>query len=255
MPETVIYILGYTAVFLFGIVIGSFCNVCIYRIPKQESIMVDSHCMNCGEKLHWYDLVPLFSFIILKGRCRKCQTKLSLQYPLIEGMNGALYVVVILANGWNLLSVIYCLLTSALIVLSVIDFRTYLIPNQINAFILVLGIITVILDREHATGHLIGMVGISGFLLILYLLTAGRGIGGGDIKLMAAAGLITGWQISILSFLTGCILGSVVHLIRMKISGVEHKLALGPYLSVGIWISLLFGSPVIHWYLQICGLE
>lgn len=255
MPETVIYILGYTAVFLFGIVIGSFCNVCIYRIPKQESIMVDSHCMNCGEKLHWYDLVPLFSFIILKGRCRKCQTKLSLQYPLIEGMNGALYVVVILANGWNLLSVIYCLLTSALIVLSVIDFRTYLIPNQINAFILALGIITVILDREHATGHMIGMVGISGFLLILYLLTAGRGIGGGDIKLMAAAGLITGWQISVLSFLTGCILGSVVHLIRMKISGVEHKLALGPYLSVGIWISLLFGSPVIHWYLQICGLE
>lgn len=255
MPETVIYILGYTAVFLFGIVIGSFCNVCIYRIPKQESIMVDSHCMNCGEKLHWYDLVPLFSFIILKGRCRKCQTKLSLQYPLIEGMNGALYVVVILANGWNLFSVIYCLLTSALIVLSVIDFRTYLIPNQINAFILVLGIITVILDREHATGHLIGMAGISGFLLILYLLTAGRGIGGGDIKLMAAAGLITGWQISVLSFLTGCILGSVIHLIRMKVSGVEHKLALGPYLSVGIWISLLFGSPVIHWYLQICGLE
>lgn len=255
MPETVIYILGYTAVFLFGIVIGSFCNVCIYRIPKQESIMVDSHCMNCGEKLHWYDLVPLFSFIILKGRCRKCQTKLSLQYPLIEGMNGALYVVVILANGWNLLSVIYCLLTSALIVLSVIDFRTYLIPNQINAFILALGIMTVILDREHATGHLVGMVGISGFLLILYLLTAGRGIGGGDIKLMAAAGLITGWQISVLSFLTGCILGSVIHLIRMNISGVEHKLALGPYLSVGIWISLLFGSPVIHWYLQICGLE
>lgn len=255
MPETVFYILGYTAVFLFGIVIGSFCNVCIYRMPKQESIMVDSHCMNCGEKLHWYDLVPLFSFIILKGRCRKCQTKLSLQYPLIEGMNGALYVVVILANGWNLLSVIYCLLTSALIILSVIDFRTYLIPNQINAFILALGIITVILDREHATGHLIGMVGISGFLLILYLLTAGRGIGGGDIKLMAAAGLITGWQISILSFLTGCILGSVIHLIRMKVSGAEHKLALGPYLSMGIWISLLFGSPVIHWYLQICGLE
>lgn len=101
MSETVILILGYVMIFLFGIVIGSFLNVCIYRQPKDESILKGSHCMTCGYELRWYDLIPLLSFLMLKGRCRKCGTKLSLQYPLVEGVNGILYVIIFLANGWE----------------------------------------------------------------------------------------------------------------------------------------------------------
>ncbi|MCI5641494.1 MAG: prepilin peptidase [Lachnospiraceae bacterium] len=254
MTEVVIEILGYIAVLLFGVVIGSFLNVCIFRIPKKESIVPASHCMSCGYHLKWYDNIPVLSYLMLRGRCRKCHTKLSLQYPLVEGFNGVLYVIVFLANGWNLTSIVYCLLTSALIVLSVIDFRTYIIPNKVSLFILVLGIADTVLDYEHWQDHVIGFFSVSAVLLILYLVTVGRAIGGGDIKLMAVAGLIIGWKANILAFIVGCIVGSVLHLIRMKVSGAEHRLALGPYLSVGIWFAMLFGDPVIQWYLTMCGL-
>ncbi|MBO5484274.1 MAG: prepilin peptidase [Lachnospiraceae bacterium] len=254
MPEIASYIILYILVFLFGVVIGSFLNVCIFRIPQKESIVLPhSHCMSCGYQLCWYDLVPLFSFLFLRGRCRKCHTKLSLQYPLVEGLNGALYVIVFLANGWNLLSVLYCLLTSALIVLSVIDFRTMEIPNGINVFIFLLGVAATAIDRADWRNHVIGMVAVSGFLLFIYLVTVGRGIGGGDIKLMAGAGLLLGWKAAILAFFLGCILGSVIHVMRMKINNAEHRLAMGPYLSVGIWLTAMWGQFVIEWYFGLLG--
>lgn len=254
MSYAVIITLMYIFVFLFGIIIGSFLNVCIYRIPKKESVVFPhSHCMSCGYQLQWYDLVPLFSFLFLRGRCRKCHTKLSLQYPLVEGLNGALYLIVFLANGWNLLSVLYCLLTSALIVLSVIDFRTMEIPNGINVFIFLLGMAATVLDRADWRNHVIGMVAVSGFLLFIYLITVGRGIGGGDIKLMAGAGLLLGWKAAILAFFLGCILGSVIHVIRMKVSNAEHRLAMGPYLSMGIWLTAMWGQFVIEWYFGLLG--
>ena len=200
MSVAVLTTLLYIFVFLFGIVIGSFLNVCIYRIPLKESIVFPhSHCMTCGYQLRWYDLVPLFSFLFLRGRCRKCHTKLSLQYPLVEGMNGALYVIVFLANGWNYMSVVYCLLTSALIVLSVLDFRTMEIADGINLFILLLGIAATLLDLHAWKDHVIGMFSVSVFLLVIYLITVGRGIGGGDIKLMFGAGLLLGWKGAVLA--------------------------------------------------------
>lgn len=255
MPYVAIVTLLYIIVFLFGIVIGSFLNVCIFRIPKKESIVLPhSHCMNCDYQLRWYDLVPLFSYLFLRGRCRKCHTKLSLQYPLVEGLNGALYVIVFLANGWNMMSVVYCLLTSALIVLSVIDFRTMEIPNGINLLVFLLGVVALIYDRTNWKEHLIGMVLVSGFLLLIYLVTVGRGIGGGDVKLMAGAGLLLGWKASLVAFLLGCILGSVIHVIRMKVSHAEHRLAMGPYLSMGIWFTALWGQYVVDWYFGLFGL-
>ncbi len=254
MSYAAIVTAGYIMVFLFGIIIGSFLNVCIFRIPKKESIVFPhSHCMACGYQLRWYDLVPVFSFIFLRGRCRKCHAKLSLQYPLVEGLNGALYITVFLANGWNISSLICCLLTSALIVISVIDFRTMEIPNGANLFILILGGIVTVLDRVHWAEHVIGMVAVSGFLLIIYLVTVGRGIGGGDVKLMAAAGLFLGWKSVIAAFVIGCILGSVIHVVRMKVTHAEHVLALGPYLSAGIWISALWGPYLVDQYAKLCG--
>ena len=254
MSLWLIYAILYIFVFLFGITIGSFLNVCIFRIPlKEEVVKTHSHCMTCGYQLRWYDLIPLFSYLFLRGRCRKCHTKLSLQYPLVEGLNGALYLIVFLANGWNYTSVVYCLLTSALIVLSVIDWRTMEIPNGINLFILILGVAAVVLDWQHWKEHVIGMFSVSLFLLLIYLITVGRGIGGGDVKLMFGAGLLLGWKEAIFAFILGCIIGSVIHLIRMKVSGAEHRLALGPYLSIGIWIAALWGQYPVDWYLSMLG--
>ncbi len=242
-------ILLYIMIFLYGIVIGSFLNVCIYRIPKKEDIVkINSHCMSCNYNLKWYDLVPLFSYIFLGGRCRKCKAKISIQYPLIESLNGILYVLVVLVNGFTIESLLYCLMFSALITLSVIDFRTYEIPFGINLFILTLGLIRVALDYQNFLDYLIGFISVSGFLYLLFLLTKGRGIGGGDIKLMAVSGLMLGWKCNIFALAIGCIVGSIIHIIRMKVSKEDHVLALGPYLSVGIMVAALWGEALLQWY-------
>lgn len=245
LPYSILYIM----IFLFGIVIGSFLNVCIYRIPEKEDIVRQrSHCMSCGYELAWYDLVPLLSYLLLRGRCRKCKTKLSMQYPLVEAVNGVLYVVIAYVNGVNVESLLYCLLTSALLTLSVIDFRTYEIPLGINVFILALGLIRVALYYSDWLNYLIGLFSVSTFLTVIYYVTKGRGIGGGDVKLMAACGLILGWKLILLAFFIGCILGACIHVTRMKLSGESHVLAMGPYLSMGIFIAMLWGSRILEWY-------
>lgn len=245
----------YIIIFIFGITIGSFLNVCIYRIPLGESIVTaPSHCMTCGWKLKWYDMVPVFSWLVLGGKCRNCKSKISVQYPIIEGVNGILYVMICAVNGLEWSSVIYCFMASALLVLSIIDWRTYEIPFGINVFLFVLGIAMTILDRGNLVEHLIGMICVSGLLGILYLLTGGRAIGGGDIKLMFACGLILGCKLILLAFFLGCIIGSVVHIIRMSVKKAGRMLAMGPYLSAGILLAALWGNAWINWYLSLLGL-
>ena len=245
-------IVPYIIIFIFGIIIGSFLNVCIYRIPLHQSIVtVSSHCMTCGRKLKWYDMIPVFSWLLLGGKCRNCKSKISLQYPVIESLNGILYVVICLVNGMDLLSLIYCLMTSALLTLSLIDWRTYEIPLGINVFLFILGVAAAVLDRGNLLSHMAGMVCVSGFLGILYLISRGRAIGGGDIKLMSACGLILGWKQIILAFLLGCIIGSVIHLIRIRVQGEGHLLAMGPYLSAGIFLAALWGNAWISWYISL----
>lgn len=247
-------ILFYMIVFLYGIVIGSFLNVLIYRIPKKENLVLTrSHCMGCGYQLRWFDLIPLFSYLALGGRCRKCKMKLSIQYPVIEALNGVLYLVVFARYGLSIDSLLYCLLFSTLLALSVIDFRTYEIPEGFNYFILTLGLIRVATDFGNWTEYAIGLVAVSLVLYIIFKVTGGTAIGGGDVKLMAVTGLVLGWKRNVLAFLLGCIIGSVIHLARMKISKADHVLAMGPYLAVGVAIAALWGNEMINWYLGILG--
>ena len=244
------YIILYIMVFLIGISIGSFLNVCIYRIPKKEDIVFErSHCMSCGNVLKWYELIPLFSFLVQGGKCRNCKTKLSVQYPLIELLNGLIYVWIFMAKGFQPESILFCICASVLIVISVIDWRTYEIPFGCNIIIGILGIVRVFLNLAHWYDYVIGFFAVSGLFLIIYWITKGRGIGGGDIKLMAAAGLLLGWQNILLSLMIGSIAGSVIHLALMKIQGKDRVLAFGPYLAFGIFISMLYGNDIITWYL------
>ena len=242
-------ILLYIIIFTYGLLIGSFLNVLIYRIPKKENIaIVRSHCMKCGYQLKWYDLVPLFSWLFLGGRCRKCREKISIQYPLVEAVNGILYVIVFYYYGLSIESLLYCLLFSALLALSVIDFRTYEIPVGFNYFILILGLIRLVTDLQNWPTYCIGFLAVSGFLYLLVVLSGGRAMGGGDVKLMATCGLLIGWKLILLAFILGCILGSVIHIIRMKVSKQGHVLAMGPYLSMGIAIAVLYGERFLQWY-------
>ena len=240
-------------VFLFGITVGSFLNVLIYRIPKKEEfVKTRSHCMSCGYQLEWYDLIPIFSWLSLGGKCRKCKSKISAQYPLIELLNGILWLLSFLFYDLTITTLLFCGLFSSLIALSVIDFRTYEIPVGFNIFILVLGTIRVVCefinDHNSWPEYIIGLVSVSVPLLLIFYATRGRGIGGGGIKLMGAAGLLLGWKLIVLAFFLGCLLGSVIHLTRMKVSGESHVLAMGPYLSAGIIIAVLFGERIISAY-------
>lgn len=249
------YIILYIMIFLIGISIGSFLNVCIYRIPKKEDIVFErSHCMSCGNVLKWYELIPLFSFLVQGGKCRNCKTKLSVQYPLIELLNGLIYVWIFMAKGFQPESILFCICASVLIVISVIDWRTYEIPFGCNIVIGILGIVRVILDLAHWYDYVIGFFAVSGLFLIIYWITKGRGIGGGDIKLMAAAGLLLGWQNILLALMIGSIAGSVIHLTLMKVQGKDRVLAFGPYLAFGIFISMLYGNNLITWYLSMFNL-
>lgn len=247
--------LMYIAVFLFGITVGSFLNVCILRIPKKESVVtVPSHCTSCGKRLRWFELIPIFSYLFLRGRCSACKSRISAQYPLIEAANGVLWVVLFLRFGLSPEFLTACLLCSALLVLSVIDARTREIPPGATVFILVLGVIRLLPDLHGWPLYLIGFFAVSVPLLLILIATGGRGIGGGDVKLMAACGLFLGWKLVLLAFFLGCLLGSVIHLSLMAFKKAGRVLALGPYLSAGVFISLLWGDALIAGYLGLFGI-
>lgn len=178
--------------------------------------------------------MDLLFFIILMSAC------------LCVLANGILYGIVFFVCGVTWAGVIYCLLGSALIVLSVIDAKTHKIPWKINAFILALGLMGTVLDIHNWQDHVIGFLAVSVPLGIILLVSRGRAIGGGDVKLMAAAGLLLGWEKIFLALFIGSVAGSVIHLIRMKADGAGRIFALGPYLALGIMISALWGDLIAY---------
>lgn len=240
----------YFIVFIYGIVFGSFFNVCTDRIPRHESIVrVRSHCEGCGYALKWYDNIPLLSYIFLKGRCRKCGMKLSPKYPAMEAVTGIIFVVIFAVHGWSVESGIWCLAAGIMLTLSVIDWRTYEIPIGFNYFLLALGLIHLFLYFRDWPEYAIGLVSVSLLLFIIYVVSRGRAIGGGDVKLMAAMGLLLGWKLCIFGFVVGCVSGSLIHILRMKLTKADHVLAMGPYLSFGLFVSMLVGESFVGWYL------
>lgn len=256
------FLVYYVFIFIFGLVIGSFLNVCIYRIPEGISLNGRSSCRSCDAKISWYDLIPLVSYVLLAGRCRKCRARISIQYPLIEALNGLLYVLVFYFYGFEnladiLVGSVYCLVISALLALSVIDLRTNTIPLGFNIFIGLAGVLTALIsfflygrDMAVLIDHGLGFLSVSVLLYLIYLASRGRAIGGGDIKLMAATGLVLGASLNILAFFIGCILAAIIHPLRMKLSKRGRVLAFGPYLAAGTVISMLLGRQIIDWYIQ-----
>lgn len=245
----------YIVVFLYGIIIGSFLNVCIYRIPKRESIVtVGSHCVCCNHRLRWYDLFPLFSWLFLKGKCRYCGAGISPQYPVVEAVNGILYLAVFYVNGWNTDSVLYCVMVSVLLVISVIDYRTMLIPVGAEIILLAVGGVHLLLHLNDWLYYVAGFVFAGLFLLLCALLFRGAtgksGLGLGDVELMACAGLCIGWGHALFAIAIGSVLGAVIQGIRMGITKEKGKFPFGPYLSLGVWIALLWGSQIYEWYVR-----
>lgn len=235
--------------FAFGTCVGSFLNVCILRIPAGESIVTGpSHCMSCGGRLRWWEMIPLLSWLCLRGRCARCHAPISPQYPLIEAANGLLWTLSYLSLGTLPDALLGALLASALLVASVIDARTREIPPCTTITMAVLALLRLCLNPSAWADRLLGLAVVGGVLALLFLLSGGSAIGGGDVKLMAACGLFLGLGCALLAFLLACLLGSVIHLVRMRFFGAGRDLALGPYLAAGVLIALYWGPALLGWY-------
>ena len=268
----------YVVLTMYALLVGSFLNVVIFRVPKEESVAKKrSHCMSCGYQLAWFDLIPVFSWLALKGKCRKCGAKISVQYPIIEALNAVLTVLTFMVlqgrnaytifENFRLETLLIALMGSALICVAVIDFRTQYIPPGLNYFIAGLGVINIIyrILRYYVLAdpdfrnfydvdlplYIIGFFAVSVPLLLIHVISSvvkEEAMGLGDVKLMAAAGLLIGWKNILAAFIIGCVLGSIIHVARMKISKVGRVLAFGPYLAAGIMIAALWGDKLINWY-------
>lgn len=247
-------------VFVVGICIGSFLNVLIYRIPIGMDFKKGSSiCTTCKHPLKWYDLFPLFSWLFLGGKCRYCKAKISPIYPIVESITGLMFV---LSYGYACkfeftLSLLgYCMISAALIVIFCIDWKHMFIPDSMWITILLGGIVIYIdeiihggFDKKALIGRLVGAVLVSGlFLAVEYLKP--NSIGGGDIKLMAAAGFALGWKNVIIALFIGAFAGTfwlaVSH--SIKKSDMKKQVPFGPHLAVGIFAALFFGNAMLNWY-------
>lgn len=245
---------------LVGLFVGSFANVLIYRVPRgEEWVVTPSHCVRCGRRLRPLDLVPVLSWLLLRGRCRYCGEKISPRYPLVELLNGLLWYLCARALGPAAFLLPALLLVTALLVAAFIDWDTREIPDGIHIFILIVGI----LWNAYAAfegyglllGNVIGFFAASGILLLLSILSRG-GVGGGDIKLTAVCGLLLGWRNMLLSLAIASILGLLVMAPVFLIKKLHRKtpIPFGPFLAAGMVIAMLCGQTLIEGYFALWGL-
>lgn len=256
------YLIFYTIIFLYGICIGSFLNVVILRLPNNESLIKrSSHCMTCGAKIKAYDLIPVFSWLFLRGRCRNCGEKISPRYPIVESLNGILYVIVFAVMDTTPRAVITLFLFSLLIVIGFMDWDTLEMDVRILGLIAFLAIPSAIFtDDLTIVQRIIGGLCISVPFFIIGEVSGAvikkrtgekiRGIELGDTFLMAAAGIVIGPSRIAVSAFFGIIIAAVFGIINKHRSG-ESKFAFGPYLAIGIVLGTLWGSQIIQWYLTL----
>lgn len=279
------YLMFYPIVFFYGICIGSFLNVVIYRLPRNESLIKrSSHCTTCGAKIRIRDIIPIFSWLMLRGKCRSCGEKISSRYPIVETLNGIVYVITFTVMDFNMQAILYCFFFSILICVGFMDWDTMEMEPLLLLLIAVLAVPELVLlilpermtenlsefftaGQMSLSSHLIGLVCISvPFFLVGEISGAilrkrnpdmrdlKRGIELGDTVLMAAAGLLVGWKAVVISAFFGILIASVWGLVSKHLSQ-ESKFAFGPALTIGLFFGTLFGEPLVDWYIQLLTYE
>ena len=242
---------------IFGAIVGSFLNVCIIRIPEEESIVIPgSHCPHCKTPIRFYDNIPLVSYLLLRGKCRYCNESISFQYPFIEGLTAICSFVIFIKFGPSLNYLFYFSFVAALIVITVIDFHHQIIPDVISIPGIGVGLLgSVFVPDMTFLDSLIGvLVGGGSLFLVATLyrwLFKREGMGGGDVKLLAMIGGFLGWKSVILTILLSSFIGSIMGILIMIFKGKGFRTAIpfGPFLSLGAVISLFYGEFIIGWYL------
>jgi leader peptidase (prepilin peptidase)/N-methyltransferase len=241
-------------VFVFGLTVGSFCNVVIYRLPQGKSIVIPgSQCRSCGNSIRPWDNVPLLSYVLLRGRCRFCKELISVRYPAVELASAILCMLLWYKFGFTLTFVLYGLLTSTLLVVALIDFDHKIIPNIITLPGLAIGLgLSLWVLPISPLASLLGLL-IGSMLFYLIAIVSKGGMGGGDIKLIAMIGAFLGWQGALFTILSGALMGSLVGMMLMLLGkkGRKDKVPFGPFLSCGAILFMLSGDDLIRWYLNL----
>lgn len=249
-------------IFCLGSAVGSFLNVCIYRLPRQESIIrPGSHCPNCKQKIVWYDNIPFISYLLLRGRCRYCRTRIAFRYFLVELLTAGLFLLLFDYFGLSWFFWIYAALGASLVLVSFIDIAIREIPDEISLSGIALGLlISAIWPQLHFTAShklailrsLLGVLAGGGSIyltgLIGNVIFRKESMGGGDVKLMAMIGAFIGWKLVLLAFFIAPFFGAAVGVV-LKIKTGESLIPYGPFLSFAALISLLWGEQIIAWLL------
>ena len=251
-------------VFVFGAVAGSFLNVCIHRMPREESIVnPPSHCPKCNQRIRWRDNIPLVSWLVLGGKCRHCAAPISPRYLFIELLTASLFLAVWLKYEFLWVSPIYWILVSGLIVATFIDFEHYIIPNEITYGGIVVGLAVSLLCPSLHEAETVGASvlrsltgGLTGGVTLLAIAFAGEklfkkeAMGMGDVKLIAAIGAFLGWQATLFTIFASSVIGGVigVTLVVSSKKGWESRLPYGPYLALGALLWVFVGRAFVNWY-------
>jgi leader peptidase (prepilin peptidase)/N-methyltransferase len=244
-----------TVLALLGLVIGSFLNVCIHRIPRKQSIVSPgSRCPGCGYNLRWYDNVPVLSYISLRGRCRGCKAPISARYPIVELLTMLVFVAHYDVSGLDILLVPRLLFACAMIVLFAIDLEHHLLPDVITLPGIVVGLaFSLLLPPGIASASLGVLIG-GGVLWLIgeayYRYSGQEGMGGGDVKMLAMIGAFLGWKLVLVTLVFSSLAGSIVGLlvIASRRGGMKYALPYGTFLAIGGLIASLFGDSIVNWY-------
>jgi leader peptidase (prepilin peptidase)/N-methyltransferase len=242
---------------LFGLVIGSFLNVCIYRLPRRESIVWPaSRCTTCNRQLAWYENVPVVSWLVLRGRCRGCGSRISVMYPLVELTTSVVFAGGALVYGLSPLLFVRLAFGCALIVLFVIDLQHQILPNAITLPGIAAGFVASLFLPPGWLSSLIGIVAGGGILWALaeayYRLRGIEGLGMGDVKMLAMIGAVLGWPLMLLTLVVASFAGSLVGVGMMAFGrgGMQAALPFGTFLALGALFAAVAGDPILSWYLQ-----
>ncbi|MBU5437507.1 prepilin peptidase [Tissierella sp. MSJ-40] len=243
-------------IFLYGTIIGSFLNVCIYRTPRGESVVFPrSHCPKCSTPLKWYDLIPVFSFITGRGKCRYCREAISLQYPVIEILNGILYLIIYLKFGFTIEFFFYSIIFSVLIVITFIDLEHMIIPDILIVLIISFTILHkfasyILYNKSPELLNSIGGLIFSSILFIMIILVSKGGMGTGDVTLIGSLGFILGIKNIFLTIFLSFILGAIISIILLitKIKNKKDPIPFAPFIILAFFIVLFWGDNILFWY-------
>ncbi len=254
MVEFINFII-YVYIFVIGIVIGSFLNVVIYRVPQGISFTKGrSFCPHCHAPIKGYHNIPVFSYFWLRGKCADCGESIAIRYPLVELFTGLMAVLIFAVYGFSFQWLVVFAAGAILICITMIDFDTMIIPNGLVLALMAPALLSFFFfPQVGILSRVIGIFAISLPMLILVLFIPDA-FGGGDIKLMAVAGFMLGWGNTLLAAFIGLLIGGAVAVYLLIQKTKDKHMAFGPYLCIGIMTALLFGDIIIQWYFNLFGL-